>query len=106
MAHPSGKADYGQKTDASGKITASFLRAEIGPLKKELVGKKVNVRIDDGLAIPVTVVADKSGEHGTANLKLNSATGDKVPLVKVGSVFTVSTPDKLPIARGKFVAAK
>lgn len=106
MAHPAGKAGYGQKTDTAGKITASFLRAEVGPLNKDMVGKKVNVRIDDGPAIPVTVVLDKSGNNGMANLNLNSANGDKVPLVKRGSKLTVSTPDKLPIARGNFAPAK
>ena len=106
MAHPAGTAGYGQKTDMSGKITASFLNAQIGPLSKDLVGKKVNVSIDKGPDIAVTVVLDKSGKNGAANLSLNSANKDKVPLVKVGSTITVSTPGKPPLAQGKFASAK
>ncbi len=106
LAHPAGKAGYGQKTDSAGKITASFLNVQIGPLNKALVGKKVNVSINNGPAIPVPVVLDKSGDHGQANLSLNSANKDKVPPVKVGSTLTVSTPGDPPIAQGKFAPAK
>ena len=106
LAHPEGKAGYGQKTDSSGKIVASFLNVQVGPLNKSLVGKKVNVSIDNGPAIPVAVVLDKSGNNGSANLSLNSANKDKVPPVKVGSMLTVSTPGDPPFAQGKFASAK
>lgn len=105
LAHPAGRAGYGQKTDASGKITASFLNVEVGPLNKELVGKKVNISIDNGPAIPVNVVLDPSGKNGCANLKLNSANMDRVPLVKPGSMLKVSTPGNPPMAQGKFAKA-
>ncbi len=104
LAHPIGKAGYGQKTDASGKIIASFLEVHVGPLNKAMVGKKVNVSIDNGPAIPVTVVIDKSGSNGAANLSLNSANMAKVPPVKPGSTLTVSTPGDPPFARGKFAS--
>ena len=106
LARPAGKAGYGQKTDSSGKIVASFLNVQVGPLNKALVGKKVNVSIGNGPAIPVAVVLDKSGDHGNANLSLNSANKDKVPPVKVGTTLTVSTPGDPPIAKGRFAPAK
>ncbi|MEI8381422.1 MAG: hypothetical protein WCJ09_14940 [Planctomycetota bacterium] len=106
LGKAAGKAGYGQQTDASGKIKASFLSVQAGPLNKALVGKKVNVSIDNGPAIPVDVVLDKSGNNGAANLNLNSANGDKVPLVKDGSMVKVSTPGNPPIAQGKFAPAK
>ena len=106
LAKPAGKAGYGQKTDAMGKITASFLDVQVGPLDKSLVDKKINVSIDDGPAIPVNVTLDPSGKNGCANLKLNSANKDKVPLVKENSTLKVSTPGNPPMAQGKFAKAK
>ncbi len=106
LGHPAGQAGYGQQTDKSGKITASFLNVQVGPLNKSLVGSKVNINVDKGPPLPVTVVLDKSGNNGCANLSLNSANKDTVPPVRPGSLLTVSPPGHPPIAQGKFAPPK
>ena len=105
LGHAAGEAGYGQQTDKTGKITASFLRVKIGPLPKTLVGQVLTVQVDSVNVGTAKVVAGTGTTDAHAELNLNSADKVKVPPVKPGSKISASYGGNPPIAQGKFQQA-
>ena len=100
-----GQAGYGQQTEKSGKITASFLNVKVGPLPNSLVGTELHFKVDSVIVGAAKVTAGKGDNSAHAELDLNSANKQKVPAVRPGSLITISVSDK-PLAQGTFMALK
>lgn len=94
-----GHAGYGSKTTKEGK-TFSKLGVKLDKLTLA-ADTKLTVRVNDAIVGSATVKIGPKG-NACAELVLDSAKGDTVPTVMVGTSIEASLADGTPVGAGKF----